>query len=107
MNNKALKEAVKSLSSIWKHVLEADDLETFRKWDSIRLELTQRVSYERHKVYMKLHNRPNGVKKPIGRPRKNKTKKASELAYKKYQHEYYEKVTKQKRQAERRRDGDI
>lgn len=107
MKDKTLKEAVKSLSSVWKHVLEADDLETFREWDKVRLQLTQLVSDERRKLYVKLRNRRSGIKRPVGRPRKYETRAASELAYKKYQHEYYEKVTKQKRRAERRQDGDI
>lgn len=86
--------------------------ETFDAWSKEQKRLNSILSQEKRKKYLHFRNtseeyrasRRCGQGVSPGRPRKYKTSAEKQIATQKYQHEYYLKVTKQKR-AERRNNA--
>lgn len=89
--DKEVKEALSGIKSAWKNMLTATDRDTYEFWRDEHLRLQKILYNEKKRV---VHN--------LRRSEDNKdSKKRTRLQ--RYQHEYYLKVTKQKR-AERRND---
>lgn len=87
--NSEVKEALSGIKSAWKNMLTAKDKETYNFWSEEQLRLQKMLYDERKRTLQRLW-----------RSEINKdSKKRAQLQ--RYQHEYYLKVTKQKR-AERR-----
>lgn len=88
--NSEVKEALSGIKSAWKNMLTAPDRETYNFWRDEQLRL-QKILYDEKKRTMQ-------------RLRKSEDKKGENRAkIQQYQHEYYLRVTKQKR-AERRKN---
>lgn len=87
----AVKAALAGIKSAWKNMLAAEDRETYNFWSEERLRLQKVLYEEATKVRGKLY-------------RREKPKDSERIwAQKKYQHEYYLRVTRRKR-AERRKN---
>ena len=102
--NSEVKEALSGIKSAWKNMLMARDKETYIFWSEEQLRLQKILYDERKKTLQRLRTNPTGEPRPKrgpGRPRKTKTEAERRLRLQMYQHEYYLKVTKQKR-AERK-----
>lgn len=100
-----VKEALSGIKSAWKNMLMARDKETYNFWSEEQLRLQKILYDERKRTLQRLRADPTGEPRPKrgpGRPRKAKTEAERRLRLQMYQHEYYLKVTKQKR-AERRK----
>lgn len=101
-----VKEALSGIKSAWKNMLTASDRGTYEFWSEERLRLQKILYDERKRTLQRLRADPTGEpipKRGPGRPRKAKTEAERRLNLQMYQHEYYLKVTKQKR-AERRKN---
>lgn len=104
--NKEVKEALSGIKSAWKNMLTATDRDTYNFWSEEQLRLQKILYDERKRTLQRLRTNPTGEPRPKrgrGRPRKTKTEAERRLRLQMYQHEYYLKVTKQKR-AERRKN---
>lgn len=104
--NSEVKEALSGIKSAWKNMLTAPDRETYNFWRDEQLRLQKILYDERRRTLQRLRANPTGEPRPKrghGRPRKTKTDSERKLKLQMYQHEYYLKVTKQKR-AERRKN---
>lgn len=102
--NSEVKEALSGIKSAWNNMLKAMDKETYNFWSEEQLRLQKILYDERKRTLQRLRTNPTGekiTKRGPGRPRKTKTDAERKLRMQMYQHEYYLKVTKQKR-AERR-----
>ena len=102
--NSEVKEALSGIKSALKNMLTARDKETYIFWSEEQLRLQKILYDERKRTLQRLRTNPTGEPRPKrgrGRPRKAKTEAEKKLKLQMYQHEYYLKVTKQKR-AERR-----
>ena len=99
MMDKEVKAALAGISRTWKLLLTAKDRETYDFWVEEQLRLHKILYGERNRVLSRLHGKP--YKKHAGPGRPSKSLAAKQLRRQKYQHEYYLRVTKQKR-AERR-----
>ena len=105
--NSEVKEALSGIKSVWKNMFLARDRETYEFWRDEQLRLQKILYDERNKTLQRLRANPTGEPRPKrgrGRPRKTKTEAERRLRLQMYQHEYYLKVTKQKR-AERRNNA--
>ena len=101
-----VKEALSEIKSAWKNMLTAPDRETYNFRSGERLRLQKILYDERKRTLQRLRADPTGEPRPKrepGRLRKTKTEAERRLRLQMYQHEYYLKVTKQKR-AERRKN---
>ena len=107
--NEEIEKALAGIRSAWKNMLAAEDKETFDAWTKETKEIQKVLNQEKRRKYLHFRNtseeyrasrRSKGREKP-GRPPIYKTDAERRIGIKKYQHEYYLKVTKQKR-AERR-----
>ena len=88
--NKEVKAALSGIKSAWKNMLVATDRDTYEFWRDEQLRL-QKILYDEKK-------------RTLQRLRKSEDKKGENRAkIQQYQHEYYLRVTKQKR-AERRKN---
>lgn len=102
--NSDVKEALSGIKSAWKNMFLARDKETYIFWSEEQLRLQKILYDERKRTLQRLRTNPTGEpgpKRGPGRPKKTKTEAERRLRLQMYQHEYYLKVTKQKR-AERR-----
>lgn len=105
--NSEVKEALAGIKSAWKNMFLARDKETYSFWSEEQLRLQKILYDERKRTLQRLRANPTGEPRPKrgpGRPRKIKTEAERRLRLQMYQHEYYLKVTKQKR-AERRNNA--
>lgn len=105
--DKEVKEALSGIKSAWSNMLTAKDKETYNFWSEEQLRLQKILYDERKRTLQRLRTNPTGEPKPKrgrGRPKKAKTEAEKKLKLQMYQHEYYLKVTKQKR-AERRNNA--
>lgn len=89
--NKEVKEALSGIKSAWKNMLTATDRDTYEFWRDEHLRL-QKILYAEKKRIVQLLRR--------GEYNKDNKKRTQSQ---RYQHEYYLRVTKQKR-AERRKN---
>lgn len=104
--NSEVKKALSGIKSAWKNMLTANDKETYNFWSEEQLRLQKILYDERKRTLQRLRANPTGEPRPKrgpGRPRKTKTEAERRSRIQMYQHEYYLKVTKQKR-AERRKN---
>lgn len=100
--NKEVKAALSGIKSAWKNMLTATDRGTYEFWRDEQLRLQKILYDERKRTLQRLRVNPTGESRPKrGRGRPRKTEAERRLRLQMYQHEYYLKVTKQKR-AERR-----
>lgn len=103
--NQEVKNALSGIKSAWKNLICATDKETYDAWFAERVKL----DYILHREMLETKGRiATGVasthtKAGPGRPRKYITNAEREIQRRKYQHEYYLKVTRVKR-AERRKN---
>lgn len=89
--NSEVKEALSGIKSAWKNMLAASDRETYEFWREEQLRLQKILNDERKRTLQRLRR---------GETNKDSKKRTQSQ---KYQHEYYLRVTKQKR-AERRKN---
>lgn len=89
--DKEVKEALSGIKSAWNNMLTAPDRETYEFWRDEHLRLQKILYAEKKRV---VHNLLRGE---CNKDSKKRTQSQ------RYQHEYYLKVTKQKR-AERRQN---
>ena len=104
--NSEVKEALSGIKSAWKNMLTANDKGTYNFWSEEQLRLQKILYDERKRTLQRLRANPTGepgLKRGRGRPRKTQTESERKLRIQMYQHEYYLRVTKQKR-AERRKN---
>ena len=104
--NQEVKNALSGIKSAWNNLICATDKETYDAWFAERVKL----DYILHREMMKTKGRiatgeasTHKTKTGPGRPRKYITDAEREIQRRKYQHEYYLKVTRVKR-AERRKN---
>lgn len=88
--SKEVKAALSGIKSAWKNMLTAPDRETYEYWRDEHLRLQKILYNEKKRV---VHNLRRGEDNKDSKKRKQSQR---------YQHEYYLRVTKQKR-AERRK----
>lgn len=101
-----VKEALSGIKSAWKNMFLATDRKTYEFWRDEQIRLHKILYDERNRTLQRLRTNPTGEATPKrgpGRPSKTKTEAERKLRSQMYQHEYYIKVTKQKR-AERRKN---
>lgn len=112
MNNE-VEIALAGIRSAWKNMLTAEDKDTFDAWGSEQKRLEKILQQEKRKLYLHFRNTSDeyrasrrvedSKRKRTGRPKKYNSLSEKLIEYKKYQHEYYLRVTKAKR-AERRKN---
>lgn len=89
--DKEVKEALSGIKSAWNNMLTAPDRETYEFWRDEHLRLQKILYAEKKRVVQNLRR---------GEDNKDSKKRTQSQ---RYQHEYYLRVTKQKR-AERRKN---
>ena len=93
--NKEVKAALSGIKSAWKNMLTAQDRDTYEFWRDEQLRLQKILYDERGKTLRRLRK---SEELQMDEYKKNAVKKTR---IQRYQHEYYLRVTRQKR-AERR-----